>query len=69
MVLLLCVWLASIQRNKTIECISRDKIPVSLQNSEIKPLRQGHSMEVMLKTATQILQSPKVDEVTDEDVP
>ena len=57
------------EQQKRLNSFSRKKTPVSLQNCEIKPSRQGHSMEVMLKTATQILHSPKVIEVTDEDVP
>jgi len=58
------------EQQKRLSAFSRDKTPISLQNCEIKQSRQGHQMEVMLKNSTQIVKSPKVIEVPDEeDIP
>ena len=34
-------------------------LPVELANCKVKPARQGEGYEVMLKSSTQIRQSPK----------
>ena len=58
------------EQQKRLSTFSRDKTPISLQNCEIKQSRQGHQMEVMLKNSTQIVKSPKIIEIPDEeDIP
>jgi len=55
------------EQQKRLSAFSRDKTPISLQNCEIKQSRQGYQMEVMPKNLTQIVKSPKVIEVPDEE--
>ena len=49
-------WGFRIQHRKLNE---QKNIPVKLANCEVKPARQGEGHEVMLKSSTQIKQSPK----------
>ena len=49
-------WGFRIQHRKLNE---QKNIPVELANCEVKPARQGEGYEVMLKSSTQIKQSPK----------
>ena len=55
------------EQQKRLCTFSKDKTPVALQNCELKPSRQGNTMEVILKTATQIVKSPKKIEVLEDE--
>ena len=56
-------------QQKRLSTFSRDRTPVSLQNCEVKQSRQGHTMEVMLKNSTHIVQSSKEIPMPDDPEP
>lgn len=47
------------QQQKTLNDYQQNNIPIQLINCEVKPSRHGHGYELILKSCTQIKESPK----------
>ena len=64
MVMSKSVWSGAFQHsNRNLMVFFADKKAVKLHNCEVKQSRQGHQMEIILKSATELSESEEFDEV------